>query len=498
MRNLYYVSTQNQAHRVTAGEALLNSIAPDGGLYVPEHIPHFEVDWETFSQLSYQEMAEKILALFFDDFSSEQLSDAINSAYRERFNHYQITPVRKVSDYYILELFHGPTVAYKDISMAILPYLFEAARANIMPDKQLILMLSSTGESGKAALEAFREFDNFRVLLFYPKDIMSSLQEKQLKVHQTYPKKVVSIINNFRETVKTLEHILLDQPLTQRLEEQHWHYSSLNAINIGRVIPQIVYYYYAYAQLIRQNEITIGELVDFSIPTGNGTNLLSAYYSRRMGLPIGELICVNNENNDLYQLFTTGEFELNRPTYHTLSPSLDVRLPRNFERILYYLLNEDAEHTKHHMDELKQTGRFKLDPEDYSNIDDFIATCITNAETKAQIRQTFENHIYLLDPHSAVAMAGMRKLRREGRLTHKQMVIATSSPYKFPYATLDALNIPVDGKTDRQILELTENILQYDLPESILESISTVDSHLYSITHQKLKPFLEQWFNKLV
>lgn len=479
---MYYKSTRNSDHQVTAAQAILAGLAPDGGLYVPVEFPKLDIEWEEFSQLSYQDMSFVILKPWLSDFSDDQLREAITAAYNAKnFDHPSVAPVRKVGRDYFLELFHGNTIAFKDMALSILPHLMRAAKVNCDNDQKILILTATSGDTGKAAMASFADVADTQIIVFYPKGGISSIQEKQMISQKGDNTHVVAIFGNFDHAQTKIKEIFNNQEVIGQLAEEGIQFSSANSMNIGRLLPQIIYYYYAYAQLIKQNEIEIAEAVDFTVPTGNFGNILAGYYAKQMGLPIGNLICASNDNSVLFDFFKSGEYNKNRPFYQTLSPSMDILVSSNFERLVYHALGEDSEKLVELMRELELSGKYTLAEEYQNAFDGFLAAHITDLETKTEIRKVFDRDIYLIDPHTAVASAAMRRVRETHELKAKQVIVSTASPYKFPEAILSALNINIEDKTDKQALQLLQDIIQSDFPRTIHDVLTAESKHYLSV-----------------
>ncbi len=433
------VSTRDSAQKLSASAATLAGIAPDGGLFVPVSFPNIS-DLGDFTALDYPALCAKVLALFFDDIPKMQ--ELTRAAYAN-FDDERIAPVIKTAQgEFVLELWHGPTLAFKDMALSILPRLMTAA----MDEKQDILILVATsGDTGKAALEGFCDVPHTKIVVFYPNDGVSEMQRLQMVTQEGENTHVVAVHGNFDDAQNAVKAIFTDSGFTSRVKEMGYGLSSANSINFGRLAPQIAYYISAYAQLLAAGEIKDGESINFVVPTGNFGNILAAYYAKRMGLPVKKLICASNKNNVLTDFFREGAYSLNRPFYKTMSPSMDILISSNLERLLFELTGRDVEAVNAMMKQLKETGRYDIGGTAQKALEeDFYADWCDEAETMACIKRTFEQKNYLLDTHTAVAMGVYEKYKQSGDTT-KTVIVSTASPYKFPADVLASLGADTKG-----------------------------------------------------
>ncbi|MCL2699866.1 MAG: threonine synthase [Defluviitaleaceae bacterium] len=452
-----YISTRGGA-KATPSYAILKGIAPDGGLYVPREFPAVFDKLRDICAYDYQELAFEILSAFLTDFTEDELKRCIASAYTDTFDG-DVAPLRKVGEDYFLELFHGRTAAFKDVALSILPYLtMTAAEKNGLREEPVILTATS-GDTGKAALAAFADVPGTFIVVFFPEDGVSDVQKLQMQTQQGKNVLVVGIDGNFDHAQSGVKAIFGDEALNARLHKAGYALTSANSINIGRLLPQVVYYYYAYAQMLKTGGISAGEKLDFTVPTGNFGNILAGWYAKRTGLPVGRLICASNSNKVLYDFFSTRTYDKNRPFYKTASPSMDILISSNLERFLYHKCG-DAGQIRRLMGSLSDGGKYDFDFESDSDI---IGSFADEAEARAAIGKIYERG-YIIDPHTAVAYAAYEKVGASG----KNVIIATASPYKFADEVCAAIGADSDDAIE-QLSELAEAIGNARAPKAISE-----------------------------
>lgn len=434
-----YQSTRSRMPSVSASEAILKGLSDDGGLFVPEQIPPLPCSLRELSQMDYRQVAYEVMKQYLTDFSQEELKACIDSAYDGKFETEAIAPLAKVEDTYYLELFHGPTIAFKDMALSILPYLMTAAMKKNGGKKEIVILTATSGDTGKAALAGFADVPGTRIIVFYPKDGVSAIQKQQMLTQQGKNVAVVGVEGNFDDCQSGVKAIFGDGLLRGELNRAGMAFSSANSINIGRLVPQIAYYVYAYASLLREEEIAEGEVINITVPTGNFGNILAAYYARQMGLPVGKLICASNENKVLYDFFASGSYDRNRPFVLTSSPSMDILISSNLERLIYEISGLDPDVTASLMESLTKEGRYSIPDAMRKRLGAFAGGFAGEEECERQIRETFARCGYVMDPHTAVAAAVSRQYRERTGDTAKMLVVSTASPYKFAPAILKAL-----------------------------------------------------------
>ncbi|MBF7051328.1 threonine synthase [Streptococcus sp. HF-2466] len=436
---LVYQSTRDANNTVTASQAILQGLATDGGLFTPISYPQVELDFTKLKDASYQEVAKLILSAFLDDFTDQELDNCINNAYDSKFDTPEIAPLVKLNGQYNLELFHGSTIAFKDMALSILPHLMTTAAKKHGLKNKIVILTATSGDTGKAAMAGFADVPGTEIIVFYPKDGVSKVQELQMTTQTGDNTHVVAIEGNFDDAQTNVKRMFNDAALRERLAAHKLQFSSANSMNIGRLVPQIVYYVYAYAQLVKAGQIQAGEAVNFAVPTGNFGNILAAYYAKQIGLPVGKLICASNENNVLTDFFKTHVYDKKRSFKVTSSPSMDILVSSNLERLIFHLLGNSAEKTADLMKSLNQHGQYELTDFDPAILELFAAEYATEVETAAEIKRVYEASDYIEDPHTAVASAVYQKYRTATGDETKTVIASTASPYKFPVVAVEAV-----------------------------------------------------------
>ncbi|NLW56033.1 MAG: threonine synthase, partial [Firmicutes bacterium] len=429
-----YVSTRGQAGKVTSAQAILGGLAPDGGLFLPVEFPHFTPEeLAALVGLDYQALARKILGLYLSDFAPEELGRFIAKAYGENFATSEITPLTVINENLsFLELWHGPTCAFKDLALQLLPYLLTAASRQSGLNKEIVLLVATSGDTGKAALAGFKDVPGTKVIVFYPEDGVSAVQKRQMVTQEGANVYVVGIRGNFDQAQAGVKAIFADGRLRQELEAAGKTFSSANSINWGRLVPQIVYYFKAWADLLKAKCLTSGESFNLVVPTGNFGNILAAYYGKKMGLPLHKLICASNANNVLTDFIRTGEYNRKRSFYQTSSPSMDILVSSNLERLLYELTGEDASAVRALMEQLRTRGSYRLTTEQLHRLQtDFWASFADEEATKAVLKEVYTEFDYLIDPHTAVGYKVYADYVQETGDRRPTVIAATASPFKF-------------------------------------------------------------------
>ncbi|WP_462259321.1 threonine synthase [Vagococcus teuberi] len=457
-----YQSTRNETINYSASQAILAGLSPDGGLFVLPNLDDVNLDVSTVLDKDYQEIASLVINQFFNEFSENDIKKCVKEAYTNIFSDEKITPLQKVGDDYVLELFHGPTCSFKDVALSLLPKLVNlSAKTQNNTNKRLILTATS-GDTGKAALEGFKNDPLVDMIVYYPNNGVSTIQEKQMQTQDGGNVAVVSINGNFDDAQSNVKRLFHDEELVALLKEHHIEFSSANSVNIGRLIPQVVYYFASYAELVNTGEIKLGEKVDYIVPTGNFGNILAGYYAQQMGLPINKLICASNENNVLYDFLKTGEYDTNREFKKTSSPSMDILISSNLERMLFHLSGGDAHYVADLMNQLKTTGKFKISDELLHTIQETFGTgYATDKQVAEQIDKVYKEKGYLLDPHTAVASY---VLENSPEKKEKTVILSTASPYKFVQeVSKDIPELAIDSSQDefKLIDELEEKTNVY-------------------------------------
>ena len=470
--SLFYKSTRDDSVKVTASQAILKGLAPDGGLFVPESIPSFDKSLEELSKMSYKEVAYEVMKLMLDDFTEEELKACIDKAYDEKFDTDVIAPLVKADGAYYLELFHGATIAFKDMALSILPHLLITSAKKNDVHNEIVILTATSGDTGKAALAGFADVKGTRIIVFYPKNGVSPIQEKQMVTQKGDNTYVIGIKGNFDDAQTGVKKIFGDKELEKERAEAGFQFSSANSINIGRLVPQIVYYVYAYTRLLADGEIKAGDKINAVVPTGNFGNILAAFYAKNMGLPINKLICASNENKVLYDFFTTGEYDRNREFVLTTSPSMDILISSNLERLIYRIAGNSAKKNSELMESLKNTGKYEITPEMKAQLSDFYGNYATEAEDAATIKKLYEDTGYVIDTHTAVAATVYEKYKKETGDDTVTVIASTASPYKFTRSVMDAIDSKYDSMTDFELVDELSKISNVAVPQAI-EDIRT-------------------------
>ncbi len=406
---MIYQSTRNAGEQVTASEAILKGLASDGGLFVPNEIPVFSIPFTRMAEMDYREVAFEVMRLFLTDFTSEELKHCIDKAYDQKFDVPEIVPLREVDDVHYLELFHGATIAFKDMALSILPHLLTAAAKKNNVKEEIVILTATSGDTGKAALAGFADVPGTRIIVFYPKDGVSPIQEKQMVTQRGANTTVVGIHGNFDDAQNGVKAIFNNKELAAAMREKGFRFSSANSINVGRLVPQIVYYVYAYTRLLAAGKLKEGERLNVVVPTGNFGNILAAYYAKCAGLPIGKLICASNDNKVLYDFFQSGTYDKNRDFILTTSPSMDILISSNLERLIYRVAGDDAKKNAQLMQALLKDGVYSVTDEMRERLADFYGGFATVKQTADTIRELYEKTGYVIDTHTAVATSVYHK-----------------------------------------------------------------------------------------
>jgi len=475
--DIYYNSTRGGENNCKASVAILNGLAKDGGLFVPNFIPSLDKDLCTLSKMGYQELAYEIMKLYFTDFSKDELQYCIKNAYNDKFDTKEIAPMVEADGTNYLELFHGSTIAFKDMALSILPYLMKTAAKKNQITNDIVILTATSGDTGKAALSGFANVEGTKIIVFYPKDGVSHIQEKQMVTQKGNNTFVVGIDGNFDDAQTGVKNIFSDSALIQKLNKAGFQFSSANSINIGRLIPQIVYYVYAYCTLLRENKIIEGEKINFCVPTGNFGNILAAYYAKKMGLPINKLICASNENKVLFDFFKTGKYDRKREFMLTSSPSMDILVSSNLERLIYAIAGNDADACQDLMSQLNVAGNYTISEKMQKELTDFIPGFTTGEETIAEIKRLFLKDKYVLDPHTAVASAVYKQYKDVSKDPSVTVIVSTASPYKFTESVMEALANSLTKLPDFEMIDALSKISDVLVPPAIEEIREATTTH---------------------
>ncbi len=469
---LIYKSTRNSNETAKASEAILKGLAGEGGLFVPDSIPAFDVSLEDMAKMDYAEVAYNVMKLMLTDFTEEELKHCINSAYDSKFDTIEIAPLVKTDKAYFLELFHGSTIAFKDMALSILPYLLTTAAKKNNVENEIVILTATSGDTGKAALAGFADVPGTKIIVFYPKNGVSPIQEKQMVTQKGDNTFVVGITGNFDDAQTGVKKMFSDVELNNYLATKGYQFSSANSINIGRLVPQMVYYVYAYTRLVANDEIKCGDKINVVVPTGNFGNILAAYYAKEMGLPINKFICASNENKVLFDFFTSGSYDRNRDFILTTSPSMDILISSNLERLIYKIAGNDATVNKELMQNLTSKGEYTITDDMKARLSDFYGNYATEAETAATIKAEYEDTGYIMDTHTAVAASVYGKYVDETNDKTPTIIASTASPYKFTRSVMNAISADYDKQSDFELVDELCRISNVPVPQAI-EDIRT-------------------------
>jgi threonine synthase len=464
-----YKSTRSKTPIIYSRVAILKGIAEDGGLYVPFEIPVLDRSLQDLSGLNYKELAYYIMKKYLTDFDENELKDCINKAYNEKFETPLIAPLVKKAGVHFLELYHGPTLAFKDMALSILPHLLKTSIKKQDINQEVVILTATSGDTGKAALEGFANIEGTKIMVFFPQDGVSIIQKLQMVTQEDSNTFVSAIEGNFDDAQNAVKSIFNDKQLTEKLADKGYILSSANSINIGRLIPQIVYYFYGYLTLLREGKISKGDSINVVVPTGNFGNILAAYYAKKMGLPIGKLICASNENNVLYDFINTGIYDRKRELHLTSSPSMDILISSNLERLLYEISDHDEVLIKDLMHRLSTEGMYEIPEIMKQQLKDFYGDYSTEAEVSDAIKQLYEDEGYLIDTHTAVAYSVYQKyINKTGDKT-PTIIASTASPFKFGEAVSKAIGIDILGLDDFSVLEKLAEAAKVKVPAAVKE-----------------------------
>ena len=453
--NKTYVSTRNHQDQINFYQAIVQGIGDDVGLLVP-NFDFQKLDLNKLVQLNYVDLVTEVISTFVPEDGKELIHQACLNAYGKGLFPEIVVPVKKAGDVYVAELFHGQTAAFKDMALSLLPHLMTLSLKQLKEDREVMILAATSGDTGKAALEGFKDVEGTCIKVFYPLDGVSAIQQQQMVSQEGKNVKVVGIHGNFDDAQTDVKRMFNDVALREKLLAHKTQFSSANSMNVGRLVPQVVYYVYAYAQLVKAGHIQNGDKVNFTVPTGNFGNILAAYYARQIGVPVGKLICASNENNVLTDFFATGTYDKKRDFKVTTSPSMDILVSSNLERLIFHLLGNDATKTKELMDALVTKGEYTLADADKDILDLFAAGFATEDETAAEIKRVYDEDKYIEDPHTAVASAVYEAYVQKTDDHTPTVIASTASPYKFPRVAVSA----VTGKDSGDDFKAVEDLHQ--------------------------------------
>ena len=468
--NLVYHSTRNSEETATASEAILKGLTSDGGLFVPDSIPKLNVLLEDLTQMSYQEIAYAVMKEFLTDFTEEELKTCINNAYDSKFDTEEIAVTKKVDGAYYLELFHGATIAFKDMALSILPHLLVTSARKNNVKNEIVILTATSGDTGKAALAGFADVPGTKIIVFYPKSGVSPIQEKQMVTQKGDNTYVIGIKGNFDDAQTGVKKMFSNKELAKVMNDNGFQFSSANSINIGRLVPQVVYYVKAYADLLKQGALKAGEPMNVVVPTGNFGNILASYYAKQMGIPIGKFVCASNKNKVLFDFFETGKYDRNREFYVTTSPSMDILISSNLERMIYRIAGNDAKQCAKFMAALTKDGEYVITDAMKAELSEFFGAFGSEEETAVKIKEVYDKEGYVMDTHTAVAAVAYDKYKAATGDDKTPTVIAsTASPYKFTRSVMDAIDPAYDAEDDFELVDELNKVSKTAIPKAIEE-----------------------------
>ena len=468
--NLVYHSTRNSEETATASEAILKGLTSDGGLFVPDSIPKLNVSLEDLTQMSYQEIAYAVMKEFLTDFTEEELKTCINNAYDSKFDTEEIAVTKKVDGAYYLELFHGATIAFKDMALSILPHLLVTSARKNNVKNEIMILTATSGDTGKAALAGFADVPGTKIIVFYPKSGVSPIQEKQMVTQKGDNTYVIGIKGNFDDAQTGVKKMFSNKELAKVMNDNGFQFSSANSINIGRLVPQVVYYVKAYADLLKQGALKAGEPMNVVVPTGNFGNILASYYAKQMGIPIGKFVCASNKNKVLFDFFETGKYDRNREFYVTTSPSMDILISSNLERMIYRIAGNDAKQCAKFMEALTKDGEYVITDAMKAELSEFFGAFGSEEETAVKIKEVYDKEGYVMDTHTAVAAVAYDKYKAATGDDKTPTVIAsTASPYKFTRSVMDAIDPAYDAEDDFELVDELNKVSKTAIPKAIEE-----------------------------
>ena len=485
--NLQYKSTRNDGITVTASEAILKGLADDGGLFVPVEIPKLSVSMEELKDMTYQETAYVVMREFLTDFTEEELKACIAKAYDSKFDTEEIAPLAKADGIYYLELYHGATIAFKDMALSILPHLLTTAAKKNHVKNEIVILTATSGDTGKAALAGFADVEGTRIIVFYPKNGVSKVQELQMVTQKGSNTSVVAIHGNFDNAQSGVKAMFENKELARELDEHGYQFSSANSINIGRLVPQVVYYVYAYAKLLQNEEIQAGEAINVVVPTGNFGNILAAYYAKQMGVPIQKLVCASNENKVLFDFFQTGTYDRNREFILTTSPSMDILISSNLERLIYQIAGKNAGKDAELMNALKTDGSYVITEDMKKELADFEAGYATEEQTARMIHDIYAKTGYVIDTHTAVAAYVCKEYQKNSGDAAKCVVASTASPYKFVKSVMSAIDEKYADQDEFALLDELKQVSQTEMPNAIKEILDANILHTAECDADKME-----------
>ena len=464
-----YQSTRSTGKKVTASQAILKGLADDGGLFVPDAIPQLDVSLDEIAKMNYQETAYQVMKQFFTDFTQEELEKCIERAYDAKFDTKEIAPLVEKDGVYYLELFHGATIAFKDMALSILPHLLTTSAKKNHITNQIVILTATSGDTGKAALAGFADVEGTSIIVFYPKNGVSAIQERQMVTQKGANTKVVGITGNFDDAQSGVKAMFNNKELAKAMNAKGYQFSSANSINIGRLVPQVVYYVYSYTRLLAQGAVKEGEQDNFVVPTGNYGNILAEFYAKNIGVPVVKLICASNDNKVLYDFFETGVYDKNREFILTTSPSMDILISSNLERLIYKIAGEDAKATADMMAALAKDGKYSITDAMKEQMKDFIGGWASEEKTASEIKRVYEKTGYVMDTHTAVASAVYHDYKEKTGDKTKTVIASTASTYKIATSVMTAIDNKYEGMDDFALIDELSKTSGTTIPKAVEE-----------------------------
>ncbi|MCQ2519606.1 MAG: threonine synthase [Lachnospiraceae bacterium] len=484
---MFYSSTRDQSIKLTASEAVLKGLSDDGGLFIPSEFPKLSVSLDELAGLDYKESAYVVMKGFLDDYTEEELRNCIDRAYDSKFDTEEIAPLVEAEGAYYLELFHGSTIAFKDMALSILPHLLTTAVKKNKSDKEVVILTATSGDTGKAALAGFAGVPGTRIIVFFPKDGVSNVQKLQMVTQKESNTLVVGVDGNFDDCQSEVKAIFTDAELREKMAANGFQFSSANSMNIGRLVPQVAYYVYAYGKLVKGGRIQPGDEINVCVPTGNFGNILAAFFAYKMGLPIKTFICASNDNKVLFDFFKTGVYDKNREFILTDSPSMDILISSNLERLIYLSCGSDAEKNKALMSDLSKNGKYEVSDDMKDFMKSFVGEYADWAMASSKIKKLYENTGYVIDTHTAVAAASYDKYVEETGDKTVTVIASTASPFKFSRSVLTAIDPKYAEGEDFELIDVLTKTANVDIPNAIEEIRTAPVVHKTTCSRAEMK-----------
>ncbi len=463
-----YFSTRDRSKSLSASRAIVQGLSEDGGLFVPDQFPKLDVSLDKLASMNYREVAYEVMKLFFTDFTEEELKYCIDHAYDSKFDTEEIAPMAQVGDTYYLELFHGKTIAFKDMALSILPYLMTTAAKKNNINEKIVILTATSGDTGKAALAGFADVEGTGIVVFYPKGGVSRVQERQMVTQKGKNVKVVGITGNFDDAQTGVKKIFADKEFEAELLKDGYRFSSANSINIGRLIPQVAYYVFAYSRLVKEGKISAGDPINFTVPTGNFGNILAGFYANKIGIPVNKLICASNENKVLFDFFENGCYDRNREFILTSSPSMDILISSNLERLIYEIAGDDKTCAEM-MKLLSENGKYEITPEMKEKCSIFVGGYATEEMVFERIHEVYSDTGYVMDTHTGVASAVYKDYVKETNDKTPTVIVSTASPFKFTRSVMEALEGKKEEADDFELIDRLSSMTGITVPAAVEE-----------------------------